>query len=69
MISVESNQSSRTPRASTSCTAAMAAASARKPVQSSWIFVPSVSAGRAKRRPTNATSPTGTSMWNAQRQV
>ena len=39
MISVDSNQSSRTPRASTSCTAAMAVASARNPVQSSWIFV------------------------------
>ena len=69
MISVDSNQSSRTPRASTSCTAAMAVASARNPVQSSWIFVALVSGGRARRRATNASSPTGTSMWKAQRQV
>ena len=69
MISVDSNQSSRTPRASTSCTAAMAVASARNPVQSSWVFGTFVSGGRAKRRATNATSPTGTSIWKAQRQV
>ena len=69
MISVDSNQSSRTPRASTSCTAAMAVASARNPVQSSWAFAALVSGGSASCRPTNASSPTGTSMWNAQRQL
>ncbi len=63
MISVDSNQSSRTPRASTSCTAAMAVASARNPVQSSCTFSAlTLSSWSARRRAMNAITPTGTSM-------
>ena len=62
-ISVDSNQSSRTPRASTSCTAASAVASAMKPVQSKRTFVePSLSGGSVQRMPIVAQTPIGTSM-------
>ena len=61
-ISIESNQSSRTPRASTSCTAASAVASAMKPVQSKRTLVRLLSGGSVQRMPIVAQTPIGTSM-------
>ena len=45
---MNSNQSSRCPRESSSCIEAMATESARNPVQSSGAAVPGLSRGMAK---------------------
>ena len=59
MISVDSNQSSRCPRDSISCVAAMAIESDRKPVQSSGWALVSSSGGKAKRAAMVAAIETG----------
>ena len=61
-ISPDSNQSSRWPRDSTSCTQAMATESDRKPVQSSATRPVGRSAGRVRRSPMKEIRPTGTIM-------
>ena len=62
MISFDSNQSRRGPRARTHCMAAMAIETERKPVQSSETGRRSSSDGSASREPTVASKATGTIM-------
>ena len=59
MISLDSNQSSRCPRESSSCVEAMAIESDRKPVQSRGMAFVSYSRGKAKREAIVAATETG----------
>ena len=68
-ISVDSNQSSRWPRSSTSCAQAIATPSARKPVQSNFDSFFSVCSESANQTIAMAISPGGTTIRNAPRQL